>query len=403
VIRLPALADVLMRGRQGFLGAVIVVLIACEPIPTAAPGPREGWTTPVLVLSDSKFSTVVAGFVHTCALDYEGAAYCWGGNDYSQLGVDLPSSDCGLLSCSRTPVAVSGGLRFRTLAAGWVHNCGITTDGDTYCWGGGAVEKRGYLGDGQLKRSARPVRVLTDSAFASITIGDGHTCALTSSGKAFCWGANGSGQLGDGTFEDRATPVPIASDLRFQHLSAGANHTCGVTIEHEGYCWGGNRWGELGTGDVVYGDLSAARSVPQLVAGGHSFTSVVSGWEHTCALATDARTLCWGRNELARQLGDDSDVTHRGTPSPIAGALQFVELSAGPLATCGRVQSGDTFCWGGNQYGALGNGEKGRPVGHPMLTQWSRSSGIVVGQSHACGLAPDRSLWCCGDQSAGQF
>jgi alpha-tubulin suppressor-like RCC1 family protein len=383
-----------MRALTVTLLSVSLRLMACF-VPTEPSAPAGD--------SSRRFSTIVAGFVHTCALDDRGAAWCWGGNDYSQLGADVTKSDCGILSCSRAPLAVQGNTRFKTLAAGWVHNCGITIDDLTYCWGGGAITKQGYLGDGSLSRSIVPVRVHGDSAFTALAAGDGHTCGLTRSGAALCWGANTSGQLGDGTTEDRAVPVAVATPLRFRSLSAGAYHTCGITTQSDAYCWGDNRWGQLGAGEVAYNALSAAATLPRRVIGGLGFESVVSGWEHTCALAMNSRAYCWGRNEYHRQLGDDSDVTHRGTPKPISGGLSFVALSAGQLATCGRTAAGDTFCWGGNYYGGLGNGQASLGVGHPVRTLGGPYSGLAIGQSHTCGLGIDRRRWCWGDQSAGQF
>jgi alpha-tubulin suppressor-like RCC1 family protein len=384
-----------MRALTVTLLSVSLGLTACF-VPTEPSGPAAGDGA-------RRFSTIVAGFVHTCALDDRGAAWCWGGNDYSQLGADVTKSDCGILSCSRAPLAVQGNTRFKTLAAGWVHNCGITIDDLTYCWGGGAITKQGYLGDGSLSRSIVPVRVHGDSAFTALAAGDGHTCGLTRSGAALCWGANTSGQLGDGTTEDRAVPVAVATPLRFRSLSAGAYHTCGITTQSDAYCWGDNRWGQLGAGEVAYNALSAAATLPRRVIGGLGFESVVSGWEHTCALAMNSRAYCWGRNEYHRQLGDDSDVTHRGTPKPISGGLSFVVLSAGQLATCGRTAAGDTFCWGGNYYGGLGNGQASRGVGHPVRTLGGPYPDLAIGQSHTCGLGIDRRRSCWGDQSAGQF
>ena len=372
------------------------VLVACSPAADETPTVSHARSTTSLVLigGERTFSTVVAGFVHTCALSDEGAAWCWGSNDYSQLGTERPS---------RVPVPVGGDLRFKTIAAGWVHTCGITTDDLTYCWGGGAISKQGYLGDATLSRSAAPVRVAADSAFSHLALGDGHTCALTASGMAYCWGENDFGQLGDGTQQDRPVPVAVATSLRFQRLSAGAYHTCGITVTHEAYCWGDNRWGELGVGDVAYHDLGAASPAPHRVLGGHAFASIAAGWEHTCAITTTSRAFCWGRNDNARQLGDDSDVTHRGKPGAVAGNLSFAALSSGPLSTCGLTTSSESLCWGSNYYGGLGNGETARAVGRPVRVQGGPFVVVAIGQSHSCGLGSDRRIWCWGDQSAGQF
>ena len=380
---------------------------ACSVLPTDAPA-AERSPTPIPAGGSRTYTQVAAGFVHTCALDVAGAAFCWGSNEYKQLGVESAPLACGGRPCSRTPIAVSGGKRFTALAAGWVHNCGISTDTRTYCWGGGAVDSRGYLGDGTLSPNATPVLVRADSAFTSVTIGDGHSCALTAHGMAFCWGQNAQGQLGDGTRADRATPVPVATELRFRALSAGAYHSCGITHENHAYCWGDNRWGQLGGGDVAYNSVSGVATQPLHVIGGRGeafeFTAIVAGWEHTCALSTSGESYCWGRNEDALQLGDDSDVTHRGTPGPVAGELRFTALAAGALATCGRTATDEVYCWGANYYGGLGNGATvSTGVGHPVHTLGGPYAQVTMGQAHACGIATDRRLWCWGDQSVAQF
>ena len=379
------------------------MLYACAKGPTEA-GSVDRSIKPVLAGGQHTYAQVAAGFVHTCALTVDGNAFCWGSNEYGQLGASTSSDGCGGRPCSKSPIAVSGGLRFKSIAAGWVHNCGVGTDGATYCWGGGSVGKQGYLGDGRLSLSATPVRVQADSAFVALALGDSHTCALTASGMAFCWGQNTWGELGDGSSLDRATPVAVATQQRFRSISAGAYHTCGITLAGEAYCWGDNRWGELGAGDVGYNATSAAAHTPTLVRGSLSFTAIAAGWEHTCAIATTGATYCWGRNEDARQLGDDSQITHRGVPGVIAGSLQFTSLFAGALATCGRTSSNEVHCWGGNYYGGLGNGEiDASGVGHPVRTLGGPYGQVGIGQAHACGVASDKRLWCWGDQSAGQF
>ena len=63
--------------------------------------------------------------------------------------------------------------------------------------------------------SALSVRAASQSSrtYASISGGDSHTCALTVEGKAYCWGANGSGQLGDGTLSSAWRPKLVIDSI----------------------------------------------------------------------------------------------------------------------------------------------------------------------------------------------
>jgi alpha-tubulin suppressor-like RCC1 family protein len=389
--------------RRGLRHAGAITLLAA--VASCSPGPTtpDHATTPTRQQEPRAFIALAAGFVHTCALDREGRAFCWGNNDYDQLGTET-SERCGGRPCSTDPLAVRGSLTFTALAAGWVHNCGITEDGRAWCWGGGSVERQGYLGDGSLRRSLDPVAVVSDSAFASLTLGDGHTCALTRSGSAYCWGENDSGQLGDGSRVDRGTPVAVAGSLRFRELSAGAYHTCGITLDGAAYCWGENRWGQLGIGDVPYNNMESGRDLASAVDMATTWAHIAAGWQHTCAITASGVTYCWGRNDIARQLGDDSDATHRGIPGPIVADQSFTALTAGPLATCGRTAGNETWCWGANYYGGLGDGSvAAQGVGRPARVQGGPFVDITLGQAHSCALGDDRALWCWGDNSAGQY
>ena len=81
---------------------------------------------------------VTTGYTHACALDLNGAAYCWGNGADGQLGN-------GGRSTSAYATPVSGGRTYRAIAAGSTHTCAIGTDNVIYCWGDGM---EGQLGTG---------------------------------------------------------------------------------------------------------------------------------------------------------------------------------------------------------------------------------------------------------------
>src|SRR5262245_32075492 len=142
------------------------------------------------------FEAVFAGGAHTCALtSVPGAAYCWGRGESGQLGVPAPPSTCftgtEFFSCSMVPVPVGGGLTFVTLAGGASHTCALASDGTAYCWGNNEF---GQLGDNSTANRNAPVQVAGGLTFASIDAGAAHTCAVTSAGDAYCWGRNDRGQ-----------------------------------------------------------------------------------------------------------------------------------------------------------------------------------------------------------------
>src|SRR5690606_12522227 len=87
---------------------------------------------------------------------------------------------------------IEPGLHFaaRTISAGGAHSCGLTLKGDAYCWGNGSSGRLGY---GAITHSPTPVRVeaAPDMKFVAISAGDSHTCAVATTGDAYCWG-NGS-------------------------------------------------------------------------------------------------------------------------------------------------------------------------------------------------------------------
>ena len=73
---------------------------------------------------------VTTGLAHACALDANGYAWCWGRNQFGELGFGITGA--GTFNFAQ-PVA--GARKFRMLAAGGQHTCGIGTDNYVYCWG----------------------------------------------------------------------------------------------------------------------------------------------------------------------------------------------------------------------------------------------------------------------------
>jgi alpha-tubulin suppressor-like RCC1 family protein len=54
-----------------------------------------------------------------------------------------------------------------------------------------------------------PTEVNGDLEFAGLDAGTSHVCGVTVQGQVYCWGSNESGQLGDGSRIDRPVPTPV--------------------------------------------------------------------------------------------------------------------------------------------------------------------------------------------------
>jgi alpha-tubulin suppressor-like RCC1 family protein len=139
------------------------------------------------------------------------------------------------------------------------HTCAVTTDNRAFCWGNG---RQGAVGNGKAYLSFWPKAVAGGLSFERVTTGASHTCGETTDNRAYCWGYNvENGAVGDGTTTMRLTPVAVAGGHFFRQVSAGASHTCGRTAASVAYCWGGNLYGQLGDG------TTASSSTPVPVAG----------------------------------------------------------------------------------------------------------------------------------------
>ncbi len=143
--------------------------------------------------------------------------------------------------------AIGEGIPLSGLAAGRAHTCAFAAVG-VVCWGSNSSGQLGQPAFG-FNGHGYPLRASVAVALVSLTAGGEHTCGLTASGAAYCWGSNSNGQLGNGTIGG-TNPVaaPVSGGLTFVSLSAGGASTCGVTPGGAIYCWGANASGQLGDG-----------------------------------------------------------------------------------------------------------------------------------------------------------
>ena len=337
-------------------------------IGSTAGGDQSFSSVPVRLNTDVRFKQLSTFGTTTCGLSREGKAYCWGYNGWGNLGNGTSSTP------SATPVAVSGGLTFKSVSLGAQHSCGVTTDDRVYCWG---FNQSSEFGNNTTASSNVPVAAANGMSFASISAGDGVTCGLTAAGAGWCWGHNGGGQLGDGlkmTYGNTYTRTPsaIVGGLTFRSVHASQGYTCGLTTGGEGYCWGsgGNRFGS-----GFSGETSTPRAIP-----GFTWKQLSPGSRQACGITTNDELYCWGANGYG-QLGTAMGPNGSTTPVRAGGSIKVAEVSAANISTGSAAYtcaiSADrltTYCFGKNDFGQLGNGTtSAADASNPNAT-------IVVGQ-----------------------
>lgn len=332
------------------------------------PTVRPASDAPVRVSAPPLVSLVPGASEHMCGqASATGTVYCWGRGGFGQLGT-------GTLEPPNNTYATVLGSSWRVVTVSRLMSCGVTTLGTGLCWG---LNQRGEIGTTAVAirgTSPMPVPVETTQKFKMIAAGWLHACGITTDDLVMCWGDNRHGQLGAGTIDDAGDPadahrrpVTVASQEKFAMLSAGALQTCGVTLDNRAFCWGDNETGQLGDGTTT------DRSVPTAVATDQKFTTIAvgsgfgggataarpdtvsaGGVGHTCALTAQGTAFCWGWNGDG-QLGDGT-TTDRSTPVAVSTPIPFSTIGAGGAFTCG-MRGHQVWCWGANSFGQVGYGQ----------------------------------------------
>lgn len=139
-------------------------------------------------VAEGEWRELAVGAAHTCAIQRDESLWCWGSNAEGQLGTGAEPVRAA------SPRRVGAERRWQSVAAGDAHTCAIDDDGALYCWGSNT---RGQLGIEQPAASL-PARVGEREDFRRLALGAEHSCAVTDVGSVWCWGNNEHGQVGVG-------------------------------------------------------------------------------------------------------------------------------------------------------------------------------------------------------------
>lgn len=177
-------------------------------------------------------------------------------------------------------------------------------------------------------------------------------------------------------------------------VSAGGRHSCAVAAGRA-WCWGANDRGQLGDGELE------TRDAPTPVVGELEFVQLSAGLVHSCGVTRAGEAYCWGADDRG-QLGD-ATTTSRSAPVRVAGSYSFRLVRTGNNHTCGLTTAGEVACWGANDRGQLGDGSTSLRSSPVRVAAEARFVSVSAGWNHSCAVATDGTAWCWGANADGQL
>ena len=356
---------------------------------------------------------VSAGWNHTCARKINGTSVCWGLGTDGQLGATNYANSANPVNVNLASGEVKKFTIKRRVSAGYKHTCAVKSSdqGKVYCWGDAGYGRLGInssSGDrerGQLVKDVGGSGSLTN--MTQVTSGEYHTCALNgTNGNVYCWGRDANGR-------DNSSYSPLQMNGFYGRpiqISAGARHTC-VVSHGVGYveCWGESNKKQIGV-NTSYSDFPWR-------AGGNDFTNniqVSAGHEHTCSVKRDGSVWCWGGKNWGKLGNGQNENTSTANPVRVKGVdgngflTGIIQVSAGDEHTCALHHSGTAYCWGSQEDGRLtqsGSGARNTPY----LVKKSSSGTqyglvqVVAAWGHSCARTISNKVICWGEGADGRL
>ena len=364
---------------------------------------------------------ISAGENHTCARKTDGTSVCWGRGADGQLGATNYADSDSPVNVRLTSGTPKKFTLKRRISAGYDHTCAVKTSdqGKVYCWGASGYGRLGIGSSSGDKKRGQLVKGVGGSGslknITQVTAGEEHTCALAEDGDLFCWGRGANGRLGQGANNGNSN-VPVQIGAYFGtsiQISAGAAHTCTVIdTNREVTCWGHSNKNQIGASTSGTPVNVGAASV-----GGNGFTDnlqVSAGHEHSCSVKLDGSVWCWGGQDWGK-LGNGKN-TSIGIHIPVRvkgvdgdGSLTgMIQVSAGDEHTCALHHSGTAYCWGKKDYGRLTQSGSGARTS-PYLVQESSSETqynlvqVMAAWGHSCARTISNKVLCWGKGEYGRL
>lgn len=141
---------------------------------------RKGDPKIPLLVTLPKIAQISAGSDCMLALDFEGKVYCWGNNNFGELG--LPDT-----KMATTPqlLRTLEHENIKEISCGNNHVAAITKQGEVYTWGFG---NEGQLGHGDKVDQHIPRKLDLTTPVSQVACGGGHTVFVTQSNGVYTTG-----------------------------------------------------------------------------------------------------------------------------------------------------------------------------------------------------------------------
>ncbi|XP_026393063.1 probable E3 ubiquitin-protein ligase HERC3 isoform X2 [Papaver somniferum] len=378
-------------GNQGALG------LPSSSMGIGAGGGGDAYEpTKITGLPSDDITCIGAGHYHSLSVTSHGDVWSWGRNNEFQLGRD--SFDVPRDSWSK-PEMVQGlsQVRVKAVYASGVVSTAIGEDGSLWVWG---KSRRGQLGLGKgITDSPLPSRVeaLAGEHIVKVSLGWGHTLALTNDGRLFGWGYSADGRLGH-----------IGMSLENMSMSPqilGAS----TLVETQGTT------SSLEVAEkLVLEQMQKENDMPIIwepcllqELNGVQVSDVACGLDHSLVLCCNGVLLSGGNNtygQLGRGKEDSSGL------SPVDMSFQPLSISSGlghSLAVCQQISSsqevmgGDVSGTGIASWGWNGNSQLGRsgPENVPKLVEGLEEETplfVSGGRVHSVALTSKGGVWVWG-------
>ncbi len=276
---------------------------------------------------------------------------------------------------------VSLGISAQLVSAGPSSTCAVVPNQGLLCWGDNTD---GQLGDGTRRANNGPVPVIgAPSEVRHLSVGRSTSCAVTTSGELYCWGAGLPVQIDEANADidgralnvtasaTRISDVRVSTDAPGRTIAVAARHACFIDDGGQVACFGGGFSGALGDGTTT------DRATPARVDGLGPAVDIDAWSYSTCAALEDGSAWCWG-GEMGQR------------PSRIEGVADVAQVDVGQGSACALTRSGEVYCWGSNYYGQLGFDTGSAPtfgmpnLGATRVENLGEATAVAVGDSHAC-------------------